>query len=794
MGDRCSGGAETPATPSSGVYDPSVPSGYRGTAGGGNGAQSVESGTGKRPSPFAGPPDGVRVLPADPKVSGHPVSLTVTSGGDKRDTGGRPTTVALAAKDRTQTRLAFGTSGASAVLTPADAVAGMRPGLLTRGTGLAPPPTLPARPKSAIKAKASARARDLPEGSGAVPESALAAAIRTVKEGRGESLTKKDLLALLVGLLESGYTQTPTANVLEGAAAGGRGEGRPSKRGRTDATDGVALFQGDVDASVLPPYVPPMPVPVDDPMGSETHVQKVRGADAHHAHPPCPAADATAALEERYINPVWDDAPPKQPRAKGIAEKARKGPEVSPPRATDAPTPTKRVPVKVSPPRAKAKEGETPSPMTKVVFDGVPMGTTHLGFSRILEKFNLECSSTPGSTYPESPVTASVHLLGQGGWVVSYADADTATLVLGQDPAVFAAAVGVEPSAVDIHRPGAATKRGLRVAAVSSRSIYLHLEPTILGEIWGKVAATLPGIVAKGPERAPSAGHKAPTHTPGIPSLPAHRELLQDALRDIFVPPEGEAFEKVQVLGKTGAIIIVMMTPEGAAKAISEGILARSLARRMVVRMAHSPDQRGGRAFCTRCLGIGHRPHQCGEKSRCRVCGEAGHCAALGVCPKQHRHPAHPKGEALFCVSCGVVGHRAGAATCAELLRAKQGLAKGADGSYVGSVAAARTARVDAAKVTAKGVSAAPGMGAWATPLRGVAAPGTGPSVRPGVDVQASLKIDRLERALHDMQEQLSMLVKVMMASQKPAAVAADDAAREAEEDREIAHSLAMQD
>ena len=732
--------------------------------------------------------------PDDPKVSGHQVSLPAASCGDKRDVGGRPTAVALAAKDRTQLRLSFGPSGISGRKLVADAPAGTRTGHPTRGSGLAPPPKPQAQPKGPSKPKGNARAQNVPERSGSAPKPAassdMAVAIKAVKEGRGESLTKKDLLALLVGLLESGTHSSTPAPALEEETQPSGADGRPSKRVRGDG--GAAV------AAPPPParLTPSDPMPVDTGTGTPPATadgwtaEEMAEADGFMAL----GAQIEASVEDP--DPSWTPAPAKASRSKGKGKAKADPPQVSVPTPTQTPDPTKRVALRVSPPKAKAGEGDKTTPDTKVVFDGVPTGTTFLGFSRTLDRFYRTCAERDGSDFPESPVTASTHRLGQGGWVVSYRDADTATKVLAQDPAIFAAVAGIDPAIVDIHRPGSPTRRGERVTATTDRSVFIHIEPALLGEIWDEVRAAVAKVDGDTQWAPYAADAKGRSPKPGVPTIPAHRVLLEAALMESFRPPEDTTFEKVQVLGSTGAIIALMSSVEGATRAIAEGIQVPALGRSLVARKALRPDQRGGLAFCSRCLGVGHRPNQCDQKPRCRTCGASGHCESLGVCPKHKKHEGQPGGKEPFCVLCGTSGHKAGAPTCAEMRRTVKTLAKGPDGTYAASVVAARTARVAAAKVTLTAVAAGARGNAWSNPLPGtggtVGRGGPGQSVPAQESPQAALKMDRLERALLEMQTQMCMMMKVIMAGHSHTAPGADSASQAQEDDRMIASSLAM--
>ena len=150
---------------------------------------------------------------------------------------------------------------------------------------------------------------------------------------------------------------------------------------------------------------------------------------------------------------------------------------------------------------------------------------------------------------------------------------------------------------------------------------------------------------------------------------------------------------------------------------------------------------------------------------------------------------------------CGLPGHKAGAASCAEMQRTRKTLAKGPDGTYAEAVKAARSARVEAAKVTASSVAAgtSKGANAWTAPLPGtrtsVANGGAGAARGQGHQpAQVDQKMDRLERALYDMQTQMAMLMQIFMASQPSTAQGAALASQVQERDQLVASSLDMHD
>lgn len=729
-----------------------------------------------------------------------PTRPSLTYAGEKRNAGGRPTAVEMAAKDPTQLRLSFGVLP-SATGNPG----GIRPpgtgrDRTARNGGLLAPPAAAAPPKIPSAVAGGSTWSDVPERStGAAQLSGtldLDAAMAAVREGRGESLTKRQLVALLVGLLAGGGPLGTSAV----------------------ATGMVAPTSSPVVGTPLPDMMddsaPPAATPVQPGTRSQAlpPVDRCSGVETPQREPvpppwatePSPVQEDAAARMARWADyePLPGDFEMEQwetvsPASKSKGKGKGKAPKVSPPTFTETPDPPKRVILRVSPPKAKAGEADNTSTLTKVVFDGIPTGTTFLGFSRILDKFYAECAGVVGSDFPVAPMTASTHLLGQGGWVVSYKDAETATRVLGQDPGRLAAAAGIDPALADIHRPGTATRRGEQVTAKTARSVYMHIEPTILGEIWDVVRSEIRKDIEDPQWASYGVDPAGKARKPAIPSIPAHRVLLQEALVGALRAPEGSTFENVQILGVTGAVIGLLSSAEAATRAIAEGIMAPALARRIVARAAHRPDQRGGLAFCTRCMGVGHRPHQCDQKPRCRVCGGSGHPESNGVCPKNKRHPAQPAGNNPFCVLCGMPGHKAGAPTCAEMQRTRKTLTKGADGTYADSVAAVRAARVEAARVTASAVRAGAGGNAWANPLPGTgaaAAHAGGARAHGHPQAQADLKMDRLERALHEMQAQMAMMMQVISAGLPPAAPRAAPASQVQECDQSVTPSLAMQD
>lgn len=676
-----------------------------------------------------------------------------TVAGDRRNVGGRPTGVELAARDPRQQRLSFASSSSP-----------------QQKTGLLIPPA------AASKAKAATPA----------PMSEMDVALKAVREGRGESLTKKQMLALLVGLLsgdaapQSGGEAGKRPSTVETAQ---RSEDilvvaeKSAQKSPVGPSPGVHASSGRDDAGVGEPRIEHVNVFVGPPVQDQMIDDEVgREVDAN-----VPAAEDG-----------WQQVP-AQSKRKNTAPKPKPGPQVSSPKLTHEP---KRVVLKVAPPKARPVEGDKTTPDTKVVFDGIPPGTTFLGFSRILDRFYRSCAALTGSDFPIAPVTTSTHLLGQGGWVVSYREAEMATKVLAQDPAILAEAAEIDVEAADIHRPGALTRKGERMCDKASRSIFMHLEPTLLGEIWDEVRAALRKDIEDPQWASYGIDPKGKQPKPAIPTIAAHRVLLEEALMRILRAPAGSKFERIQILGSTGAIIGLLSSAEGAACAIAEGIQAPELARSIVARMALSPDQRGGLAFCTRCLGVGHRPHQCDQRPRCRSCGGSGHPESNGQCPKQKRHPSQPKGGEPFCVLCGMAGHKAGAPSCVEMKRTRKSLSKGPDGTYADAVKAVRAARVEAAKTTLNAVAASRPTNSWSNPLQVAGEKEVDRVVSSTPTGQFSLKIDRLERALLEMQSQMSMMMQVIMAghSSPQTTSQVDLVSQVQEDDRLITSSLSMRD
>ena len=790
---------QTPAGVSEVSPDLAYPGGARAELGSLLGANLGETVPGQLPLVPGAVPDTGRPGKSAPGVSTDPSRVPAAISGDRRNLGGRPTAVDLAARDPKQQRLAFATAPVS-LGTHGSAEVGRPLGEgTTRRATLAPPPAVPERPRNKLGTSAPERSTGAPATG---PEATATAAIHAIRNGKGESLTKEQLLAVILGLLTGSI---PLGAHTAGAGAAGRSglpvaestqghHSAPKTRSRRvrDAQEGAALT-----------------LPWDDDVTMNDHQGE---SPANHAPHPPSAQETNADFVD-----VWADYEPTPSdlgdvsdgdewecfdgrKPKGAA-RVVPAPQVSPPTSTQTPIPPKRVALRVSPPKAKAGEGDKTTPDTKVVFDGIPKGTTFLGFSRILDRFYAACAGRPGSDFPVAPLTASTHLMGQGGWVVSYWDADVATRVLGQDPALLAAAAGIDPTVADIHRPGMKTRRGEQVSAKTARSVFMHLEPTVLGEIWDEVRTNIAKKDIEDPQWAPyrDLDRTGQKRQPAIPTIPAHRVMLEQALMGLLQAPEGSAFETLQVLGKTGAIIGVLPSAEAATRAIAEGIRAPALARRIVARAAHSPDQRGGLSFCTRCLGVGHRPHQCDQKPRCRVCGASGHPESNGECPKRKRHPSHPKGNGPFCVLCGLSGHKAGAPSCVEMQRTRKALAKGPDGTFADAVKAARAARVEAAKVSAKSVSPGVKGNAWVTPLPGTGAArarpdGVGATSSTQQHSQSDLKMDRLERALHDMQAQMAEIMQIIMAGHVSSALGASQLSQVQESDRQVASSLNMHD
>ncbi len=226
--------------------------------------------------------------------------------------------------------------------------------------------------------------------------------------------------------------------------------------------------------------------------------------------------------------------------------------------------------------------------------------------------------------------------------------------------------------------------------------------------------------------------------------------------------PVNSQIVRVQVVGITGGILVEFSTVEAAQAAVSHGILCRALGRSLVARPSNHPDQRGGLSFCTRCLGVGHRPHQCGERARCRECGQTGHCASNGLCPKGRRHPSKPKGSKMFCVCCLQEGHKAGAPSCTDLRQLRSRMSRGSDGTYTAAIEKERAARTQLSS-TGSVSAAQPQTPTQLAPVQPTA--GNVWFQRPPRSVAAEVQhsqITKLEQAMMVMQTQLATLVNSM--------------------------------
>jgi hypothetical protein len=449
--------------------------------------------------------------------------------------------------------------------------------------------------------------------------------------------------------------------------------------------------------------------------------------------------------------------------------------------STLTPSHSSRVPIRVAPPKYHMSSSrESAAPPNLVVFDGLIKDLAHIAFGSILGRFHTICSSRMVG-FPSAPVVASVHPLGGGGWTVAYADPAIAERVLSQPPFLLAEAADMDLPLADIHRPGAPTRKASETSSKVSRTVFLHLEPAVLHEISESARPQSEDSDPSGAcTKCNSTDHATSACTSvnqvksrkdrgqgGVPRQRDDKTRLESALATMFEPPAGSSILQVQVAGSTGGLLVEFDSFSAAERVIEAGLLCPALGRCITARASRHPDQRGGLPFCSRCLGVGHRPHQCGEKARCRTCGKTGHREANGVCPKNMRHPGKPRGESLFCVCCGQVGHKAGAPTCPELTRTRNTLSRGPDGSYLDSVIAMRNARTTALsessavqQPTATGSTPTTSRStpnAWSKPLAGVSTNST----------SQQAQIDRLERMVTGLQDQIALLLNGLGALQK---------------------------
>ena len=146
-----------------------------------------EGGTGKLPVPTAAAGGAGKTGSSAAEVSEDSPRPTATSAGDKRNVGGRPTAVDVAAKDPKQQRLSFGSTAPSTGKAGADGHSGVNRDGSQRRSALLSPPAATARPKSTPKGKGGDTCSDVPErsadagGTGGTPE--LDAAVAAVREG-----------------------------------------------------------------------------------------------------------------------------------------------------------------------------------------------------------------------------------------------------------------------------------------------------------------------------------------------------------------------------------------------------------------------------------------------------------------------------------------------------------------------------------------------------------------------------------------------------------------------------------
>jgi hypothetical protein len=698
------------------------------------------------------PPSANQVQPAGPAMSRKTKAQVGGVEAAPKNVGGRPTSMQRAARDPTQQRLSF---ASPAVPTPPGPASVHHNTSKTHGATAGAVGSTTTRPEGRVFEEPNvdseiiaARARGMPLAHLTLSLPAEARqSMSAISEGRGKTLSTDDLLVLVASLVTAMTgTLTPSAESPGTLPLHGPSRKRPRQ----------------ADGSTPPPSVP-----VSHDLGYSTTPSTMPLGTP--ADPMVTSEWTTVGAAQRGLSSTsrGDQSSRSNTSIPGFDQ-------VSVPRNQVSKTP--RVSLRVALPKSTRTDSIVPPNL--VVYDGLPHSLTHMSFGKILGMYHDELAKSRDMVnFPDTPMVASIHRLGQGGWTVAYSDATVAEQLLAQDSSLLAKLVEIDPSQVDIHRPGSPTKKAGNTSSRVSRTVFGHLEPETLGEMFSEVLGVGEVVSVRPPtDRVEGMATPEPAHTNrskasgrglrstvGVPSKPEDRQRLEEALCQALKSPAGGHVTKVQIVGATGGMLIELSTAEAAEIAISQGLRCPSLGRRLIVRASHHPDVRGGLPFCTRCLGVGHRPHQCGEKARCRECGLNGHCAVDGRCPKGKRHPNKPKGSTAFCVCCGQDDHKAGAPSCPDLRQLRQRMARGPDGSFLAAIEQERAIRA----ASTSGTSAPPVVPHPSSTAKDAPRPNawfrnapTSHSVPVSHSETQQSQISKLERAVMAMQEQLSTLIR----------------------------------